>query len=62
MNVNESDFRDLAESATVALHWVGPDGTILWVNQAELDMLGYVAKMDVLHRGIEASMPGVGGD
>jgi PAS domain S-box-containing protein len=35
------DFEDFAESAPFALHWVGADGTILWANQAELDMLGY---------------------
>ena len=32
---------DFIENATVGLHWVGPDGTILWANQAELEMLGY---------------------
>jgi PAS domain S-box-containing protein len=37
----EADFRDFAETATIALHWLGPDGTLLWANQAELDMLGY---------------------
>ena len=25
----------------IGLHWVGADGTILWANQAELDLLGY---------------------
>ncbi len=38
---SEQKYRDFVETATVALHWVGPDGTILWANQAELDMLGY---------------------
>src|SRR4051812_29731754 len=38
---NQSDFRDFAESGVIGLHWVGPDGAVLWVNQAELDMLGY---------------------
>ncbi len=38
---SEKKYREFAESAAVALHWVGPDGTILWANQAELDMLGY---------------------
>ncbi|HZQ20052.1 MAG TPA: PAS domain S-box protein [Terriglobales bacterium] len=41
---SEKKYRDLAESATIALHWVGSDGTILWANQAELDMLGYTAE------------------
>ena len=34
-------LRDFVENAPVALHWVGPDGVILWANQAELDLLGY---------------------
>ncbi len=33
--------RDFIETAEIALHWVGVDGTILWANQAELDLLGY---------------------
>ena len=36
--------RELAEffgSKSVGLHSVGPDGTILWASQAELDLLGY---------------------
>ncbi len=37
----EHQLSDFFESASVALHWVGPDGTILRVNQAELDMLRY---------------------
>jgi len=37
----EQELADFFESATVGLHWVGPDGTILRANQAELDMLGY---------------------
>jgi PAS domain S-box-containing protein len=37
----DSEFRDLAEHAAISVHWVGPDGTILWANQAELEFLGY---------------------
>ena len=29
------------EHAAEGLHWVGSDGTILWANQTELEMLGY---------------------
>lgn len=36
-----ADLSDFVENATIGLHWVGPDGTILWANQAELDLLGY---------------------
>ena len=28
------------ENLVAPLHWIGPDGRILWANQAELDMLG----------------------
>ncbi len=41
---SEKKYREFAETATVALHWVGADGTIIWANQAELDMLGYTAE------------------
>jgi len=41
LNRSEADLRDFVENATVGLHWVGPDGTILWANQTELDTLGY---------------------
>jgi PAS domain S-box-containing protein len=37
----ETQLTDFFENAAIGLHWVGPDGTILRVNQAELDMLGY---------------------
>lgn len=38
---SEAELADFFENAAIGLHWVGPDGTILRVNQAELDMLGY---------------------
>ena len=37
----EQELSDFFESATVPIHWIGPDGVILRVNQAELDLLGY---------------------
>src|SRR5436190_8170687 len=36
-----SDLKDFIENVAVPLHWVGPDGTILWANRAELEFLGY---------------------
>ncbi|MEA2710745.1 MAG: hypothetical protein QOF78_3346 [Phycisphaerales bacterium] len=37
----ERRIADFVENATVGLHWVGPDGIILWANRCELEMLGY---------------------
>ncbi|HEX3762964.1 MAG TPA: PAS domain-containing protein [Kofleriaceae bacterium] len=38
---SEQLFRDFVENAAVGLHQVGPDGTIVWANRAELALLGY---------------------
>ena len=38
---SERGLRDFFENASVGLNWVGPDGIVLRVNQAELDLLGY---------------------
>ncbi len=38
---SEQELADFFENATVGLHWVGPDGKIVRVNRAELEMLGY---------------------
>ncbi|MFC5458671.1 ATP-binding protein [Massilia niabensis] len=37
----EQELADFVENAAEGLHRVGPDGTILWANKAELQMLGY---------------------
>ena len=44
---SEAELTDFFENAAIGLHWVGPDGTILRVNQAELDMLGYTREQYV---------------
>ena len=36
----EGELKDFVENAPIGLHWVGADGTILWANQAELNLLG----------------------
>jgi len=41
LEARDREFIDFVENAAVGLHQVGPDGTILWANKAELDMLGY---------------------
>jgi PAS domain S-box-containing protein len=41
LSQREREFADFVENGVEGLHQVGPDGTILWANQAELQMLGY---------------------
>jgi PAS domain S-box-containing protein len=43
LKASERTLSDFVENALECLHKVGPDGTILWANQAELDLLGYEA-------------------
>ena len=38
---SQSELSDFFDNASIGLHWVSADGTILRANQAELDMLGY---------------------
>ncbi len=41
LRLRERELEDFLENAVEGLHQVGADGTILWANQAELDLLGY---------------------
>ena len=45
----EHELSDFFENATEGLHKVGPDGTILWANKAEYQILGYTAEEYVGH-------------
>jgi PAS domain S-box-containing protein len=38
---SERVLADFFDSAALGLHWIGPDGTLLRANQADLDLLGY---------------------
>jgi len=40
-DASAAELSDFVENAVEGLHRVGPDGTILWANRAELQMLGY---------------------
>lgn len=40
LRTRENELRHFFENAAEGLHWVAPDGTILWANRAELDMVG----------------------
>ena len=44
-----ANLRDFVENASEGLRRVGPDGLILWANQAELDMLGYTREEYIGH-------------
>jgi PAS domain S-box-containing protein len=46
---HQQDLEDFFHNANVGLHLVGPDGTILSANKAELDMLGYDASEYIGH-------------
>jgi PAS domain S-box-containing protein len=43
LSLRERELADFFDNATEGIHRVGPDGTILWANKAELDLLGYAA-------------------
>lgn len=46
---SERNLSDFFEHAPVGLHWTGPDGIVLRVNQTELDLLGYTRDEYVGH-------------
>ena len=35
------EWKDFAENASLPLHWVNGSGIVIWVNQSELDLLGF---------------------
>jgi PAS domain S-box-containing protein len=39
----EQELADFLQHSVIGIHQVGPDGTILWANKAELQLLGYAA-------------------
>ncbi len=39
----ERELSDFFENASEGIHKVGPDGTILWANKADYELLGYAA-------------------
>ena len=59
---SERELSDFFDHAAVALHWVGPDGCVQRVNDAELAMLGYTRE-EYVGRSIaefHASAPVIG--
>jgi PAS domain S-box-containing protein len=45
----QRELEDYFENAEVGLHWVGPDGRIIWANRAEMEPLGYTAEEYIGH-------------
>src|SRR5258706_11045031 len=41
---SQQELTEFIENAAVAMQWVGPDGTILWANRNQLEMLGHTAE------------------
>lgn len=44
MKRTERDLLDFVDTASIGLHWVAADGTILWANPADYEPLGYSAE------------------
>lgn len=37
----ERQLADFVDTAPIGLHWVGPEGAVIWANRYELEMLGF---------------------
>lgn len=46
---SREELADFVENASVGMHWVGPDGIVIWANRHELEMLGYTKDEYVGH-------------
>ena len=46
---SETELSDFFGSAAIGLHWVGPNGYVVRVNQSELDLLGYTREEYIGH-------------
>lgn len=51
LRVQVTELRDFIDNASIPLHWVNGSGIVVWVNQAELDMLGY-SKEEVINHHV----------
>jgi len=40
----DAELVDFFQNAPIAMHWLNGDGTVLWANQTELNVLGYTAE------------------
>ncbi len=44
-----AELEDFLDNGAIGLHWVGPDGTIIWANQADYEPLGYTKEEYIGH-------------
>lgn len=47
---DEADLQNFLENAVIGMHWIAPDGTILWANHTQLEFLGYQPDQYVGHK------------
>ena len=40
----DEELIDFFQNAPIAMHWLNGNGTVLWANQTELNVLGYTAE------------------
>jgi PAS domain S-box-containing protein len=41
LEMSQQGISDFIDNATIGLHWLNPEGMTVWVNRAELKLLGY---------------------
>ncbi|MCU1263827.1 MAG: domain S-box [Acidobacteria bacterium] len=46
---SQKELSNFFDTASIGLHWVGPNGIVIRVNQAELDLLGYTRQEYIGH-------------
>jgi PAS domain S-box-containing protein len=49
LQLREVELADFLEHAVIGMHWVAANGTILWANKAEMELLGYSREEYVGH-------------
>lgn len=40
-SARDAELIDFFQNAPIAMHWLNGDGTVLWANQTEMNVLGY---------------------
>ncbi|HUG19329.1 MAG TPA: PAS domain S-box protein [Planctomycetaceae bacterium] len=49
LKLSQQELKDFVENAVIGLHWLAPNGKVLWANRAELELLGYASEDYVGH-------------